>query len=357
VATIKRQLQRLLPRIQVFLDVDDLEDIASLERHVSASAAVLIYLGSTRYFASPNCLRELEAASASARPLVCVWDEAKAPPLEALRGACPEGHRARVFDGDVVDWCRVKDFQLVALAQIAEQVLLACGTGAASGLCVQGALAWAPLRFERPVLVYASPHNPDAAPVLARLCEQHAPLRAADTARAADQWLVCLSASCFEGERGAALAVELAEALRARVPLTLVYAPEGGPFGGIMQATPRALLELRLYDTLALEWRRGPLRRASEQLVVHRLGARADDGRRCWCAPVDISWCASIAPPWVRSQNAPLLETADGAMQQPSRRGMAAGLRASSKASSRSRKEVVAVGNAVTSAHETHEQL
>eukprot|EP00966_Prymnesium_polylepis_P017225 397150-Prymnesium_polylepis.1 len=39
VATMKRQLQLLIPDIRVFLDVDNLESIDALEEYVSQSAA------------------------------------------------------------------------------------------------------------------------------------------------------------------------------------------------------------------------------------------------------------------------------------------------------------------------------
>ena len=64
VATIKRQLQLLLPDVAIFLDVDDLVSIEHLEAHVEQSASMLVLLGSERYFRSANCLRELEAAKA-----------------------------------------------------------------------------------------------------------------------------------------------------------------------------------------------------------------------------------------------------------------------------------------------------
>jgi hypothetical protein len=53
VAGIKRQLQRLLPAIRVFLDVDDLENIGDLEKYVDQSAVILIFL-SKGYFKSKN---------------------------------------------------------------------------------------------------------------------------------------------------------------------------------------------------------------------------------------------------------------------------------------------------------------
>ena len=58
VATIKRQLQLLLPGVRVFLDVDHLEEIGDLEGYITRSSTVLVYC-SKYYFQSKNCLREL----------------------------------------------------------------------------------------------------------------------------------------------------------------------------------------------------------------------------------------------------------------------------------------------------------
>jgi hypothetical protein len=43
-ATIKRQMQLLLPGVDCFLDVDDLEDIGALERYVEQSNVVAIFV-------------------------------------------------------------------------------------------------------------------------------------------------------------------------------------------------------------------------------------------------------------------------------------------------------------------------
>mgnify|MGYP002630129895 CR=1 FL=1 len=45
VAVIKRQLTLMMPvGLQIFLDVDDLEDISRLEQYVSQSSSILIFL-------------------------------------------------------------------------------------------------------------------------------------------------------------------------------------------------------------------------------------------------------------------------------------------------------------------------
>ena len=56
-ATIKRQLNILLPGVSIFLDVDDLKDIGALEEYVEATSIIMIFV-SKGYFGSKNCLRE-----------------------------------------------------------------------------------------------------------------------------------------------------------------------------------------------------------------------------------------------------------------------------------------------------------
>jgi hypothetical protein len=73
-ATVKRQLQFLLPSIQVFLDVDNMRNIDLLEAYVGESAAVLVLLGSPRYWASANCKREVRASMEREKPLVLLHD-------------------------------------------------------------------------------------------------------------------------------------------------------------------------------------------------------------------------------------------------------------------------------------------
>ena len=58
VATIKRQLQLMLPSVKVFLDVDDLDDVDFLELYIGQSQLVCFFL-SDGFFYSPNCMREV----------------------------------------------------------------------------------------------------------------------------------------------------------------------------------------------------------------------------------------------------------------------------------------------------------
>ncbi len=73
-ATIKRQLQLLLPGVKIFIDVDNLESIDDLEKYVLDSQAMLVMHGSTSYFMSANCQREVAAARRQSLPLVRVHE-------------------------------------------------------------------------------------------------------------------------------------------------------------------------------------------------------------------------------------------------------------------------------------------
>ena len=73
-ATIKRQLQLLLPGIQAFLDVDNLDEISKLEAYIEESQTVLFFL-SKGYFLSFNCQREIRATLNAKKPLVLVHEE------------------------------------------------------------------------------------------------------------------------------------------------------------------------------------------------------------------------------------------------------------------------------------------
>ena len=287
VATIKRQLQRLLPEARIFLDVDDLASVDALEAHVHDSAAVLILLGSERYFTSTNCLREVAAAKHKGRPLVRVHEsdaQKKGASLARLEAACPAEYRTYVFDGEVIPWHRLRDFQQVSLARIAELVVAASAGAPDAGpvreLQVVGGLAWASLHFASPVSVYASPHNPQVEGVVATL-QQHFPgmVLGVEHATAASAWLLFLTADCFEGDRGERLAGELQAKLERGADgcaLLMVYDPMANLFGDIIDATKvhaPELLQLRPFDAFAVEWHASSLGKVSVQLVAQRLGA------------------------------------------------------------------------------------
>ena len=72
VHTLVRMLQLYLQGVRVWLDVDDLEDIAKLEESVQESAVFCLFY-TDGYFASTNCRREIYAAVKAKKPIVTVY--------------------------------------------------------------------------------------------------------------------------------------------------------------------------------------------------------------------------------------------------------------------------------------------
>ena len=88
----------------------------------------------------------------------------------------------------------------------------------------------------------------------------------------------------------------------------MVYDPMANPFGDIISATKAhapVLLELRLFDALAIEWHAGPLGEVSVRLVAQKLG-----GRR-W-SRWQLGRAERLRGPlgWVRARNGRLIERA-----------------------------------------------
>eukprot|EP00322_Chrysochromulina_rotalis_P031368 CAMPEP_0115875040 /NCGR_PEP_ID=MMETSP0287-20121206/24876_1 /TAXON_ID=412157 /ORGANISM="Chrysochromulina rotalis, Strain UIO044" /LENGTH=901 /DNA_ID=CAMNT_0003330259 /DNA_START=255 /DNA_END=2960 /DNA_ORIENTATION=- len=177
VATIKRNLQLLLPGVRMFLDVDDLDSVDDLELYVGSSQSCLILLGSVKYFTSVNCLRELATAAKEGLPLVTVHEtdlNKSGSTLDVLLRACPEEHKQFVFASQPIPWHRVTHFQQCSLAAIAERVLLASPVyrfSVAVPLCIKGGIAWAKPKFASEVALYTSPANPEAREVAIELRE------------------------------------------------------------------------------------------------------------------------------------------------------------------------------------------
>ena len=130
VANIKRQLQLLLPGVRIFLDVDDLDSIDNLEKHIEASQCILVFL-SKGYFFSRNCLREIRHAMECKKPIVLVHEvdlNKGGMKIEELKIQCPDDLREFVFGADrwpreIIRWYRVADFQVVSLKNIAANLL------------------------------------------------------------------------------------------------------------------------------------------------------------------------------------------------------------------------------------------
>ena len=166
VAVIKKNLMLLLPGVQVFLDVDDLEEIGALEEYIKRSQAILFFL-SKGYFRSKNCLREVRSALQLKKPIILVQE---ADPgkggglLEELRADSPADLQPAIFDvgWPLVVWHRIVEFQYVSLKMISEALLLQTPHYALAKtlpLAVPGELTRQNLAFAKAVVLWASPAN------------------------------------------------------------------------------------------------------------------------------------------------------------------------------------------------------
>ena len=261
---------------------------------MTASQAMLVLLGSQSYLDSRNCRREIETAIQHRLPLVRVHDSdttKNGTPLASLRRTATQRLSQRnseyVFDeGQIVPWHRVSEFQVLALALIAEQTLLASPAyhdDDAVPLYVNGALAWAHPAFaaDAEVHLYVSVDNPDARAPACQMNDLFAAVRLVDALDGPQRrWLLFVSPTCFSEERGERLEAEVLSALAAGVRPVVLYAPETAPFADVIAATPTTLLRSGLFGPLAVEWREAPLHSVSTRLVAKALGARTTQSWR-----------------------------------------------------------------------------
>jgi len=299
-ATIKRQLTLLMPGVSIFLDVDDLRDIGALEEYVDASAVIMIFV-SKGYFKSGNCLREAECTVTKQKPITLVHDPVKGgAKLDFIRDEeCPEELRPPIFhERSVIEWHRIKDFQLVSLKLLAQQLLLGCPSFAGQlsvPLFVPGEIALKRLAFRSAVTLYASPNNPGAAAAAERLRVGTAStLQVSTTPVTAEgeevpdgQWqppgathlLLYLCHETYLGARGEALAEELRRAREAGFPIVMLHENDmdngGCEFGRFFETTPQDLISGGLYKALAFAAYSGAFWPVSVALVAQALGASA----------------------------------------------------------------------------------
>ena len=171
------------------------------------------------YFKSPNCLREVRCAVTKGKPLSLVHDPVRGgASLEGIKAECPIEMRGDMFSPHrpVITFHRIKDFQMVSLRLLAEDLLLGCpnfgvqlvsstterpatsfgekpmmeytSTSASAAaeaakakadaderadvqLALPGEVTRKRLNFHTPITVYASLYNPGAAAALEMLQE------------------------------------------------------------------------------------------------------------------------------------------------------------------------------------------
>ena len=179
VATIKRQLQLLLPGARIFLDVDDLQEIAKLEEYVEQSQCILIFL-SRGYFFSTNCLREIDHALQLNKPLVLVHETDLShggAELETLISDCKSKDRMGVFERQttILQWHRQYDFQLETLKEIAAALLQAGMRRATKPpeLYIPNEITSQRMVWEHKTQCYVSPCNIGAAAVAQELKDRY----------------------------------------------------------------------------------------------------------------------------------------------------------------------------------------
>eukprot|EP00964_Phaeocystis_antarctica_P102885 scaffold68197_cov53-Phaeocystis_antarctica.AAC.1 len=98
-ATVKRELQLLVPGIRVFLDVDDLEEIGDLEKYVRQTQTMLIFL-SKGYFFSGNCKKEIIATLKVGNPVILLHETDPmrgGASVEQLTKDCPDEMVGGIF--------------------------------------------------------------------------------------------------------------------------------------------------------------------------------------------------------------------------------------------------------------------
>jgi len=182
VATIKRTLQLLLPGVQVFLDVDNLDDMEKLEDYVQQSQCLLMFL-SKGYFESKYCLREVDYSFRVGKPTIFVHEadvKHGGASLAALREECKSNRpelAPKVFDDTTfLSWYRAGVFQQLTLKLISQALLHATPEYShfqqEPALYAKGEILQQSIAFEPTITVYASSHNEGAMDLANELLNQ-----------------------------------------------------------------------------------------------------------------------------------------------------------------------------------------
>ena len=304
---IKAQLAALIPGLRVFLDVDDLSDIGALEEHVDGSDVVIVFLAGSNgdeersdYMRSANCVRELRQAIERKKRMVFVLEtdpQHGAVSMGTHRRDCPDDLRHALAAHPIVPWYRIRPYAQVSLRQIAERVL------------------GVPLRLPNDPL-RASPTAPDlhrlgcafhlyhppnwGGEVVRLLCREAANLAVTtrmEERHQAHRFLLYLNAAT-PWDDGLQAAVEAA--IAGETPLLMIHEQRDGhgavPFDQIIAQTPRALLDRKIYDALALPLYDGEEHeRVCLYAMVKSMGNAEASG---------LAWrCCALSLPRMRTRN------------------------------------------------------
>jgi hypothetical protein len=121
-------LEKLLPSITIFLDVESLDDLHALDKLVTCSKAVLIFLTTgclQRYFVR----LEVSAAANNGIKTILVQetdDRHGCTSVNQHRSDCPDDAREAVFDSgrEAVLWIRAAHYKLVSVKQIVQRMIV-----------------------------------------------------------------------------------------------------------------------------------------------------------------------------------------------------------------------------------------
>jgi len=120
---IARTLQLYLPKLLIWLDVDNLDDVGRLEECIAESAVVLIFY-SEGYFRSVNCRRELYQAVLLDKPIIVVY-EGDASVVGEMEEECARyctdgclieaGNMQEILTKDPIQWLKGGSFSAETL--------------------------------------------------------------------------------------------------------------------------------------------------------------------------------------------------------------------------------------------------
>jgi len=194
VATIKRQLQRMLPGVSIFLDVDNLRDTDALEEHIQESAVMLLFL-SKGYLQSHSCMREVRATLQKKKPYLLVHEADAMHGGAALAVLQNELHDLKEREvlfrvRCTITWQRIAELQVEALKIIAEQMLAFTpaynNSGGSLSLFAPGSLLQQSFVFPRRVFLYVSSNNPGAKEVAEEMSSRYEKLDVTQSTMALD---------------------------------------------------------------------------------------------------------------------------------------------------------------------------
>jgi hypothetical protein len=267
----------------------------------------------------------VRTAVAKTKPLVLVCDPMRGgAALDTIKQEeCPKELLGVVFDGrKVIEWRRIKDFQLVSLKLIATELIWACpgfanhyhsayddgvtlvqsSSGAVAELTtaeltmlpslyadiyVRGEITELQLNFKGTARMYASPNNPGANKAATVIQRGMVGLELSSSPPpSASHFLLYLAHQTWVGEAGERLAEEVRNAMRTNQSIVMLHENDmqngGCEFDRFFSTTPQDIIANGLYKALAVAYYPGPFRPVSVKLVAKCLGGSPSKGLRLW---------------------------------------------------------------------------